>query len=58
MARNTAITKKKQRNELATFLVLLVIGFTLSFLQLIDVELPNPNKEIEHLIKLVQSIGI
>lgn len=49
--------KKKQRNELATFLVLLAIGFTLSFLQSIDVKLPNPNKGIEYMINLVQSIN-
>ncbi|MBP2630315.1 MAG: hypothetical protein H6Q70_943 [Firmicutes bacterium] len=58
VARNTTITKKKHWNELATFVVLFVIGFTLSFLHSIDVNLPNPNKGIEYLIKLVQSMVV
>ena len=52
------LLKKKHWNELATFVVLFVIGFTLSFLHSIDVNLPNPNKGIEYLIKLVQSMVV
>lgn len=48
-----SLLKKERGNELATFLVLLTIGFTLSFLQVIGVKIPNPNKGIEYLIKLV-----
>lgn len=58
MDRNTTTAKKKHYNELATFVILFVIGFTLSFLHSIDVNLPNPNKGIEYLIKLVQSMGV
>lgn len=47
------LLKKNRGNELATFLVLLAIGFTLSLLQVIGVKIPNPNKGIEFLIKLV-----
>jgi predicted permease len=49
------LLKKKHWNELATFLVLLLIGFTLNFLYIIDVKLPSPNKGIEYLIHFVQS---
>jgi len=46
---------KKLWKELATFLILLFIGFTLSFLHAIDINLPNPNKRIEYLIHFVQT---
>lgn len=45
--------RKKQWGELAAFFVLLAIGFTLSLLQAIGVKVPNPDKGIEFLIKLL-----
>lgn len=45
--------RKKQWGEFAAFCILLTIGFTLSLLQTIDVKVPNPNKGIEFLIKLL-----
>ncbi|MEA4902969.1 hypothetical protein [Desulfitobacterium sp.] len=47
------LIRKKEWPELITFSILLTIGFILSFLQVIGVELPNPNKGIEKLIKLL-----
>jgi len=44
------ILRKKLWGELAIFSILLVIGFTLSLLQVIGVKLPNPNRSIESLI--------
>lgn len=44
---------KKQWRELAISSVLLGIGFLLSFLQVIGVSIPNPNKGLIYLIKLV-----
>lgn len=49
------LLRKKQWPELITSSVLLMIGFMLSFLQLIGVNVPNPNKGIEYLIKLLTS---
>ncbi len=49
---------KKQWGEFAAFCVLLAIGFTLSLLQTIDIKVPNPNKGIEFLIKLVTGTPI
>ncbi|HBW35228.1 hypothetical protein [Desulfosporosinus sp. BICA1-9] len=47
------LLKKKQWAELITSSVLLGIGFLLSLLQTVGVKVPNPNKGIEFLIKLV-----
>lgn len=47
------LMRKKQWPELITSTVLLSIGFVLSFLQVIGVEVPNPNKGIEYLIKMI-----
>ncbi|WP_110955514.1 hypothetical protein [Anaerosinus massiliensis] len=47
------LLKKKQRGELIAFLVLFFIGFTLNLLYVLDVNVPNPNKGIEYLIKLM-----
>lgn len=47
------LMRKKQWPELITSSVLLGIGFLLSFLQIIGVKLPNPNKGIEYLIKMI-----
>lgn len=49
------LIRKKQWPELITSSVLLTIGFILSFLQVIGVDVPNPNKGIEYLIKLLTS---
>lgn len=49
------LMRKKEWPELITSSVLLAIGFTLSFLQVIGVDVPNPNKGIEYLIKLLTS---
>lgn len=49
------LMRKKQWPELITSSVLLAIGFILSFLQVIGVDVPNPNKGIEYLIKLLTS---
>lgn len=46
------LIRKKQRSELAVVVLLLIVGFTLSLLQAIDIKIPNPNKGIEFLIKL------
>ena len=47
------LLRKERWNELTTFLALLAIGFTLSILQTTGIKVPNPNKGIEHLIKLM-----
>lgn len=47
------LMRKKQWPELITSAVLLSIGFLLSFLQVIGVVLPNPNKVISNLIKMI-----
>lgn len=47
------LLKQKQWAELITSSVLLSIGFLLSLLQTVGVKVPNPNKGIEFLIKLV-----
>lgn len=47
------LNRKKQWRELATFSLLLAIGFTLSLLLIIGIQLPNPNKGIEFLLKEV-----
>lgn len=49
------LMRKKEWPELITSSVLLAIGFILSFLQVIGVDVPNPNKGIEYLIKLLTS---
>ncbi|AHF05812.1 hypothetical protein [Desulfitobacterium metallireducens] len=49
------LLRKKQWPELITSSVLLATGFILSFLQVIGVKVPNPNKGIEYLIKLLTS---
>lgn len=46
-----SLIRKKQWGELTVVFVLLAIGFTLSLLQTIGVQVPNPNKGIEFLIK-------
>ncbi|MEN3004128.1 hypothetical protein [Dehalobacterium formicoaceticum] len=43
--------KKRQWQQLITVLMLLAFGFTLSLLLAIGIEVPNPNKGIEFLIK-------
>ena len=47
------LMRKKEWPELIAFSILLTIGFLLSFLQVIGVEVPNPNKGIAYLIKLL-----
>jgi len=47
------LMRKKQWPELITSSVLLSIGFLLSLLQIIGVDVPNPNKGIENLIKMI-----
>lgn len=47
------LLRKKQWPELITSSVLLSIGFLLSLLQIIGVDVPNPNKGIESLIKML-----
>lgn len=47
------LVRKKWWGEFAAFCVLLAIGFTLCLLQTIDVKVPNPDKGIEFLIKLL-----
>jgi hypothetical protein len=47
------LMRKKQWPELITSSVLLSIGFMLSFLQVIGVVLPNPNKVISSFIKMI-----
>lgn len=49
------LVKKKEWRELITSSVLLAIGFMLSFLQVIGVKVPNPNKGIEALVKFFTS---
>ena len=45
--------KKKQWGEVAIIFVLITLGFTLSLLQIIGVKVPNPNKGISALIKMI-----
>lgn len=47
------LRRKKQWRELLTSSVLLGIGFLLSLLQIVGVRVPNPNKGIEYLIKMI-----
>ena len=47
------LIRKKQWPELITSSVLLSIGFILSLLQIIGVDVPNPNKGIINLIKMI-----
>lgn len=47
------LMRQKQWPELITSSVLLSIGFVLSFLQVIGVAVPNPNKGIISLIKMI-----
>lgn len=47
------LMRKKQWPELIASSVLLSIGFLLSLLQIIGVDVPNPNKGIEYLIKML-----
>jgi len=47
------LLREKLWGELATFSILLTIGFTISFLQIIGIEVPNPNDGIAYLIKLL-----
>ncbi|MGE4274371.1 MAG: hypothetical protein AB7E31_16160 [Desulfitobacterium sp.] len=46
-----ALVRKKQWPELIASSLLLSLGFILSFLQVLGVELPNPNKGIEAIIR-------
>lgn len=46
------LIKNKQIGELVIFIILILAGFTLSFLLVIGINIPNPNKGIEFLIKL------
>lgn len=50
-----SIIKKKHWGEVAVVSVILTAGFTLSLLQLLGVNVPNPNKGIESLINLLYS---
>lgn len=45
------LVRKKQWPELIASSLLLSLGFLLSFLQVIGVKLPNPNKGIEAIIR-------
>lgn len=47
------LMRKKQWPELITSSALLGIGFLLSLLQIIGVAVPNPNKGIINLIKMI-----
>jgi hypothetical protein len=47
------LIRKKQWPELISSCVLLCIGFLLSLLQVIGVEIPNPDKVIASLIKMI-----
>jgi hypothetical protein len=47
---------RKLWRELTVFSVLLVIGFTLSLLQVIGVKIPSPNQAIIFLIKSISNI--
>jgi hypothetical protein len=47
------VFKKRQWREVVIIFVLLTAGFTLSLLQILGVDVPNPNKGIESLIKLI-----
>ena len=48
-----SVTKKKQWGKVVIISVLLTAGFTLSLLQILGVDVPNPNKGIESIIKLI-----
>lgn len=45
--------RKKLKRELIVFSVLLFIGFTLAFLQIIKVKIPSPNDLIEKIITTI-----
>ncbi|MDQ7095217.1 hypothetical protein REC12_16615 [Desulfosporosinus sp. PR] len=47
------LLKKKQRKELIVVISLFSIGFTLNFLLIIGVKLPNP---LKILIEIIQSV--
>ena len=47
------LKRKKQWPELITFSVLLTLGFLLFFLQAVGISVPNPDKGVEYLIKLI-----
>lgn len=49
-----SLLKKKERKELFVVVSLFSIGFILNFLLIIGVKLPNPNKIITSLIKLIE----
>ena len=49
------LAKKKLWGELAVYLVILSIGFTLSLLQMMDVKIPNPNDGITYIINSIKS---
>lgn len=51
-----SLIRQKLWRELATFLVLLGIGFILSLLQVIGVRIPSPNEGIIFLIKHIENI--
>lgn len=52
----TGVFKKKQWGEVIIIFVLITAGFTLSLLLVIGVKVPNPNKAIASLIKLIFQI--
>lgn len=45
--------KKKQWGEVAIIFILITAGFTLSLLQILGIHIPNPNKGIQWLVKLM-----
>ncbi|MGE5587012.1 MAG: hypothetical protein ACM3ZO_02175 [Clostridia bacterium] len=47
------IIRRRERGELVLFLVLVLIGFAVSFLQAIRVPVPNPVRGIEFLTEKV-----
>lgn len=53
MFESSVLIKKKKSGEFAVALVLFSIGFILSVLQVAGVKVPNPNKGIEYLIKML-----
>jgi len=51
-----SLIRQKLWRELATFLVLLGIGFILSLLQVIGVRIPSPNQGILILAEIISDI--
>ncbi|MEL1136652.1 hypothetical protein AAC978_15890 [Desulfitobacterium sp. THU1] len=49
------LVRKKQWRELVVSSLLLTLGFILSFLQVIGIELPNPNKGVEAVVRFFTS---